>query len=57
MISFTIFDKTYEGFEDIYDMSRDVHEAFNSRFNPIAERIPSEFQGRVRVTITYESDE
>jgi len=52
----TIFDKTYDGFEDIYDLGRDVHEAFDPRFNPKAAGIPGEFQGKIRVTITYEPD-
>lgn len=44
-----------------YDIQRDVHEAFDSRFNPLAEQIPQDefgFQeGTFTVTITWSPDE
>lgn len=55
-----IFKKDYDG-ESLYDMQRDVHEAFDSRFNPLAAQIPQDefgFQeGTFTVTITWTPDE
>lgn len=51
-----LFEKVYHGFEDIYDLSRDVMEAFDERINPNAKDIPGEFKGKVIVTIIYEGD-
>lgn len=48
-----IFQKKYGGFESLYDIERDISEAFNPDFNPAAKDIPGEFQGTVQVTITY----
>jgi len=53
-MSKVIFEKEYHGFEDIYDMSRDVMEAFDADFNDEVKDLPGEFQGTVKVTITYE---
>lgn len=53
----TIFEKTYEGCEDAIDVFRDVGECFDGRFNPVMKQIPGEFQGTMRVTITYEPSE
>jgi len=55
-----IFSKNYDG-ESLYDLSRDVHEAFDPRFNDKADGIPVDeygFQkGSFKVTITWEADE
>ncbi len=55
-----IFKKEYDG-ESLYDIQRDVHEAFDSRFNPLAEQIPQDEygfqQGTFTVTITWSPDE
>lgn len=55
-----IFQKEYDG-ESICDIQRDVHEAFDSRFNPLVAQIPQdEFgfqQGTFTVTITWCPDE
>ncbi|HCQ0858540.1 TPA: hypothetical protein OGU99_000466 [Escherichia coli] len=55
-----IFKKEYDG-ESICDIQRDVHEAFNSRFNPLVAQIPQDeygFQeGTFTVTITWSPDE
>lgn len=48
-----IFHKNYEGFESLSDIDRDVAEALDSDFNPVAENIQGEFDGTVRVVITY----
>lgn len=48
-----LFDKKYEGFESLSDLDRDISEAFDADFNPAAAGIPGEFQGTVRVQITY----
>jgi hypothetical protein len=50
---FRLFVKQYEGFESSSDMFRDIREAFDKRFNPEAAKLPGEFQGTMRVTITY----
>lgn len=50
----TILDKQYHGFEDAVDIDRDVSEMFDSWVNPNAAKIPGEFQGTIRVLITYE---
>lgn len=52
----TVFEKTYSGFEDLYDVGRDIEEAFDPRFNPEMKDIPGEFTGKMKVTITYEDD-
>lgn len=52
-----IFEQTYYGFEDLYDLSRDIEEAFNKDFNPLVKDIPEEFQGKIKVTIEYEKEE
>lgn len=49
-----IFEKTYYGFEDIYDMDRDLSEMWDERFNEKVKDIPGEFQGNVKVTVEYE---
>ena len=55
-----IFKKEYDG-ESLYDIQRDVHEAFDSRFNPLAGQIPQDefgFQeGTFTVTITLSPDD
>jgi hypothetical protein len=48
-----IFDKTYYGFEDFFDYSRDVGEAVDPTYNPRANVINGEWQGKVRVRVTY----
>jgi hypothetical protein len=52
-----VFEKTYDGFESLYDIGRDIDEAFDERFNPVIKDIPGEFQGRMKVVITYEEDD
>ena len=42
-----IFDKTYEGFESIADLERDISEMWDDT------NIPGEFQGSVRVRAIY----
>lgn len=48
-----IWQKDYEGFEDLYDYFRDTTEAMDPTFNPNMAEIPGEFQGTMRVTIEY----
>ena len=40
----TIFEKEYDG-ESIYDVQRDVIEAFDARFNPMVKDIPQDEYG------------
>lgn len=49
-----IFEKEYYGFEDISDLERDMIEAFDPKYNKRAEKIPGEFEGTVKITVTYE---
>ena len=39
-----IFEKEYDG-ESIYDVQRDVIEAFDARFNPMVTNIPQDEHG------------
>jgi hypothetical protein len=48
-----IFEKKYHGFEDVYDLGRDMDEVLDDRFNPNAKGIPGEFQGIIKVTVEY----
>ena len=50
-----IFEKTYYGFEDVYDLSRDLDEMWDIKFNPLVDGIPGEFEGDVKVVITYKT--
>lgn len=56
MTAAVIFTKTYDG-ESIVDMGRDVHEAFDPRFNEAAKQITQDehgFQtGQFVVSITW----
>lgn len=52
----TIFKKEYHGFESTSDIGRDLHEMWDERFNPDIKGISGEFQGTVKITVTY-SDE
>jgi hypothetical protein len=51
-----IFEKEYDG-ESIVDMGRDVHEAFEERFNPIMNQVPCDehgiYTGTFKVTIQW----
>jgi hypothetical protein len=53
----TIFNKEYHGFEAASDISRDLHEMWDERFNPAMKGISGEFQGTVKVTVTYSDEE
>ena len=39
-----IFENTYDG-ESLYDLSRDVHEAFDTDFNELVKQIPVDEDG------------
>lgn len=51
-----LLEKEYDG-ESIVDMSRDIYEAFDDRFNPVISEVPTDmygFQtGTFKVTITW----
>ena len=55
-----ILEKDYDG-ESISDLSRDIYEAFDDRFNPVASEIPTDMHGfhtgTFTVTITWSEDE
>jgi len=49
-----IFDKKYEGFESLYDLDRDVCEAVDADFNPLAKKhLAGEYEGTVQVIMVY----
>lgn len=56
-----IFKKDYSGFESIYDLSRDINEMWEKSYdeekNKVLDSIPGEFQGTVKVLITYEEND
>lgn len=48
-----IFHKDYDGWESLQDWDRDMSEAIQSDMNTEAWMLNGEFEGTVRVTITY----
>ena len=54
-----IFHKNYDG-ESLYDLSRDIGEAFEGDFNPVINTVPQNEhgfqQGVFRVTIEWQAD-
>ncbi len=48
-----IFIKEYHGFESCYDIGRDIHEMFDPRFNPDIKGIDPEFEGTIKIEVTY----
>lgn len=52
MKKIVLLDKIYCGFESVSDLERDVSEMWND-----ATDVPAEFQGTIKVLITYEEDE
>jgi hypothetical protein len=56
-----IFKKVYHGFEDIYDLGRDVEKMWDKvhdqEINATLDSIPGEFQGKITVLITYEEED
>ena len=48
-----IFKKEYSGFEDSYDVDRDVSEAMDADFNPIWKTIGGEWLGTLKIIIEY----
>lgn len=55
-----VFEKSYDG-ESICDLSRDISEAIDERFNPVCADIPEIedgfYAGSFKVTITWTPDE
>jgi hypothetical protein len=58
----TLFEKSYDG-ENIVDLSRDISECFDQRFNPVAAEIPEMegspgfWAGKFTVTVTWAPEE
>lgn len=54
-----IFEKDYSS-EELCDLSRDIHEAFDEKFNPIVADIPKDeynfHKGNFTVLIFWEND-
>jgi hypothetical protein len=48
-----IFKKGYHGFEDIFDLNRDISEMWDVEMNPLVKDIPAEFRGSVLVRVMY----
>lgn len=53
----TIFSKEYHGFEDCVDIYRDISEMFDPRLNPDSEGLCPEFQGTIKIEVTYQERE
>lgn len=57
-----VLEKSYDG-ESIVDMSRDVHECLDERFNPVVKEIPEMdetpgfWSGAFKVSIVWEPDQ
>ena len=53
--SYTLLSKVYHGFEDLYDMQRDVSECTDPDLSDCKNimDIPDEFSGNVLITVTY----
>lgn len=51
-----IFEKEYHGFEAIVDLEEDISDLWDARLNKAVKDIPGEFQGTVKVVITYEDE-
>lgn len=47
-----IFNETYN-WESLCDLSRDIQECFDSRYNPLVKDLPGEFKGVIKVTLEY----
>ena len=54
-----IFEKDYDG-ESLYDLSRDIAEAFDGDYNPVVDEVPQDeygFQtGTFTVTVTWKGE-
>lgn len=54
-----IFEKDYDG-ESLYDLNRDIHEAFESDFNPTIDKVPTDeygiHKGTFKVTIVWSEE-
>ncbi len=50
----TIFEKIYHGYEEYYDLERDIQEMF---CYGEAQKIPGEFTGKLYVMVGYEGDD
>ena len=54
-----VFEQEYDG-ESLYDLGRDIHEAVDSTFNPVVDKIPvDEYNiqlGTFRVTIEWSNE-
>jgi len=51
-----IFEKNYDG-ESLYDLGRDIHEAFEGDFNEVINQVPKDehgfMQGTFKVTVVW----
>jgi hypothetical protein len=47
-----IWEKEYHGFEAVFDLDRDISEFWDD----VEDEIPPEFQGTLKVTISYEEE-
>lgn len=53
MTMIVILDNEYHGFEAAVDIERDISEMFQYPNDPAVHDIPGEYQGTIRVTVTY----
>jgi len=52
-----LLEKTYEGFEDVYDLGRDIEEIWDYPQDEEAKKIIGEFEGKLVVKITFIPEE
>jgi len=48
-----VFYKTYFGFEDAYDLDRDIAEMWEYAESESVKKIPGEYKGKLEVSIKY----
>jgi len=49
-----IFEKGFTGYESSYNILEEIEACFSPSENGLANRIPDEFKGTIKVRITYE---
>lgn len=56
-IEYVFLDNEYNGFESAYDIGRDVDEIFMFPKDEILKRIKGEFQGTIKIKITFSPED
>jgi hypothetical protein len=56
-MSITLLEKTYHGFEEVFDYYRDVQEVFMFPQDERLKKIKGDFTGKLKVTVVFEPDD